>query len=64
MNRPGGGKLNAIDLSVKWCAWVGVLHKLSVVEIDIELGNSQEEMFNACLLTDSTLNAYFIVWQQ
>lgn len=48
MDRPGGGKLNAIDSSVKWCSWVGILHKLSVVELDIELGNSQEEMFNAC----------------
>lgn len=61
MNRPGGVKLNATDLSVKWGSWVGALHKLSVVEIDIELGNSQEEMVNACLLTDSTLKACFIV---
>lgn len=48
MDRPGGEKLNAIDLSVKWCSWVGVLHKLSAVELDIEWGNSQEKMFNAC----------------
>lgn len=61
MNRPGGGKLHAIDLSVKWYSWVGVLRKLSVVELDIELGNSQGEMFSACLLTDSMLNVYFIV---
>lgn len=40
MNGPGGGKLNAIHLTGKWCSWVGVLHKLSVVELDVELGDS------------------------
>lgn len=39
----------------------GLEYYTNVFEVDIELGNSQDEMFSACLLTDSTLNTYFIV---
>lgn len=38
MNGPGGGKLNAIHLTVK-CA-PGLEYYTSVVELDIELGDS------------------------